>query len=385
MTVFRYLFKQIFNTTLALTLGLIVVTWITQSIRLTELVVNHSVSILSLLNLVVYLVPDLLTIILPIALFISILFVYHRVSLDHELIVLRTTGWSEERIARPAIAMAIATMALMYLINFYILPVSFQNFSRLESELRSRYSSSLIHSGEFVHINGVTVFVRQREGLQDLNNIFIFDERRADNPVIISAERGRVTDMGAGLELSLKNGLRQARDPKTQRQGQLKFAEYTHHLKAHEDAQGNAATPRRKKSTERFITELFFLGDDEASLSQRNRYFVEGWQRILTPLFALAFTAVALDQYVRRLQTRRVVGRSAIFKACLGVLGLQVACFALIQMSAQQPIVLLLTALLLLIPFGRCCMLYIQDRRQKKDISFSFVPASHGTPKRHRQ
>jgi lipopolysaccharide export system permease protein len=331
-------------------------------------VVNHSVSVLSLLNLVVYLIPDLLTIILPIALFISILFVYHRASLDHELIVLRTTGWSEECIARPAMAMAIATMALMYLINFYILPVSFQNFSRLERELRSRYSSSLIHSGEFVHINGVTVFVRQREGLQDLNNIFIFDERRADNPVIISAERGRVTDMGTGLELSLKNGLRQARDPKTKRHGQLKFAEYTHHLKAHEDAQGHAATPHRKKSTERFMTELFFLRDDEASLPQRNRYFVEGWQRILTPLLALAFTAVALDQYVRRLQTRRVE-RRAIFRTCLGVLGLQVACFALIQMSAQQPIVLLLTALLLLIPVGRCAMLYAQARRQRRAIS----------------
>ena len=85
----------------AVTIGLVALIWLTQSLRLVELVVNRGLSLGVFLQLTGLLIPNFVAVILPITTFVVVQFVYQRLAGDRELTVMRAAGLSSLR-ARPA-------------------------------------------------------------------------------------------------------------------------------------------------------------------------------------------------------------------------------------------------------------------------------------------
>ena len=113
----RYIFRQLALALLAVTVGLAVLVWLTQSLRFIELVLDRGLSFLVFIELTGLLLPGFFAIILPITTFLVALFVYVRLSTDRELVVMRAAGLSQWRLARPAIALALFSMAACYALN----------------------------------------------------------------------------------------------------------------------------------------------------------------------------------------------------------------------------------------------------------------------------
>ena len=97
----RYIFRQLALALLAVTVGLAVLVWLTQSLRFIELVLDRGLSFLVFIELTGLLLPGFLAVILPIATFLVALFVYVRLSADRELVVMRAAGLSRQK-ARPS-------------------------------------------------------------------------------------------------------------------------------------------------------------------------------------------------------------------------------------------------------------------------------------------
>jgi lipopolysaccharide export system permease protein len=102
----RYIFKQILIATVFVTLVLAALIFLMQSLRFIDLVINSGASgIYIWLQTFLYL-PGFFEIILPIGTVAAVLFIYNRLTMDSELIVLRGLGFSPARLARPAILLS---------------------------------------------------------------------------------------------------------------------------------------------------------------------------------------------------------------------------------------------------------------------------------------
>ena len=175
---FRYIFGQLIGPFLLVVFSLSGVVWLTQSLRFIDLIVNKGLSISLFLTLTVLLIPSLLSIILPIALFAAVVYTYHRMLSESEIVVLRATGLSNLRLAAPAVSLALVVTVAVFLVNLYFMPVGFRLFKDMQYEIRHSVASVMLQEGVFnTPIDGLTIYVGERESGGELTDILVHDSR----------------------------------------------------------------------------------------------------------------------------------------------------------------------------------------------------------------
>ena len=102
----KYIFKTIFPTFLTLSAVLTSLVWITQTLRLVHLI-DKGIEFKTFLKIVVFLIPSLLFMILPVITVISVIVVYNRLQDERQLIILRSAGLSNFNLAKPALFITI--------------------------------------------------------------------------------------------------------------------------------------------------------------------------------------------------------------------------------------------------------------------------------------
>lgn len=328
----KYIFLQALAVMLFVTVVLSFVIWLTQSLRFVDMVVNRGLPVTEFLWLAMLILPRFLAIILPIGCFVAVIYVYNKMTADRELIVLRAAGFSNPRLARPALVLAMLTTVAVYALNAYFLPVSFRAFTDLRQAIRSDYSSVLLQEGAFHTLPGrVTVFIRQRVGTGQLNGILVHDGRNPDQPVTVMAESGALVQTDEGPRVVLVNGNRQQLDRGTGKLTFLQFDKYTIDL----GVTGRvAANTRNRNPEELFLWELFDPAGQEGKA--RAEYIAEGHSRLAGPFLAISFVVVGLTillsgDFSRRGQTRRIMA------AVLAMAGVQTLAIAMHNIAGNNP------------------------------------------------
>ena len=133
--------------TIAITLGLTFAIWLTQSLRLIDFIVNRGLPASTFFSFIVLLLPSFVGIVLPIATFCSVLFVYYKLTMDSEIVVLRAAGLSQLQLARPALRLGLLVTLAVYSITLYFLPASYRAFKDLQYRLRSDFTTVLLQEG----------------------------------------------------------------------------------------------------------------------------------------------------------------------------------------------------------------------------------------------
>jgi lipopolysaccharide export system permease protein len=286
----RYILRQCFAIMVFVTAALSAAVWLAQSLRLIDLIVNRGLSIEMFLYLAVLILPRFLDIVLPVGVFIAVLFAFSRLSTESELVVMRSAGLSPLALAKPVLLLAtIAFLALMSL-SLYFLPVANRAFKDLQFEIRNRFVSSLIQEGTFTTISDkLTFYVRSRDEHGEVAGLLINDNRDPLRPVTILAERAAFVDTPAGSRIVMVNGSRQQFDTKARKLSVLTFDRYTLDLDALHDAPG----VRFREPQERFLNEVLFppAGLDPAL---RHAFAIEAHQRIVIPLSTFTFALIPL-------------------------------------------------------------------------------------------
>jgi len=304
----RYVVGQVFTVTVFVTVGLTFAVWLTQSLRLIDYIVNRGLPAATFFSFVGLLLPSFLGIVLPIAGFCAVLFVYNKMMIDSELVVLRAAGVSHLQLARPALMVGAGITLVVYTITLYFLPLSYRNFKDLQNEIRNDYSAVLLQEGVFNTLSDtITVYVRERSPDGELRGILVHDNRNAEKPVTMMAERGALVSSEAGPRVVMLNGNRQEIERGSGRLSLLYFDSYTVEIaKLQDGLQGRWREPK-----ERFLSELLRPSDSLDDQRYYNELVAEGHQRIISPLYALGFIMVALaallsGEFNRRGQIRRV-------------------------------------------------------------------------------
>lgn len=313
-----YIGKYLGGTALIVAFSLTSIVWLTQALRFIDFIVNRGVSAFTFLKLTALIIPSLLFVVLPLTLFIAVMFIYTRLMSDSELVVLQNAGLSRFQISKPVLLAGLAATLFAYFISFYALPTTYRQFKDMQSFLRDNYASLLLQEEVFnTPVEGMTVFVRERDqqtGL--LKGILVHDNRDTENPVTMMAQQGQLEQTRQGPRFLLYQGNRQEmRDGKL---SFLKFDNYTIDLSFYT----NKVSKRDRKPEELFIGELFTEADHNAE--RRGELLAEAHQRIIWPLYNLAlalFAAATLltGQFNRRGNWQRITWASF---AAVGIIGI---------------------------------------------------------------
>ena len=293
MLMTRYLFKNLFNVTVFVALTLSLVIWLTQSLKLLELVANSDAPPGMFIHLVALTLPKFLEIILPLSLVIAVLFTYNKLIMDNELIVLRACGVDQYTLARPAILLAVATSLLLMVVSSWISPKCFAQVQELRQTIKTQYSAFLLREGVFNTFgSNLTVYLRARQENGDMTGLMIHDAREKNKPpVIITAKKGQIEMNGDIPNIVVFDGMRQQLDPATGNLSKLYFSRYTIEIKGFE----GATQEHWREAGERTLPELLNpdLGN-KRDRDNRNVFLAEANHRVITPWNALSFTMIAL-------------------------------------------------------------------------------------------
>ncbi len=360
----RYVFRQLTVAMILVTAGLTCIIWLSQSLRLIELIVNRGLSGGTFVYLTMLLLPNFLVLVLPIALFTVVVFTYSKLIGDRELMVMRAAGLSQFALAKPALILAALIVAAGYLLNLYVVPQSYAKFRALQWDIRYNYTHVLLREGAFNTVaDGITIYVRQRTSDGKLLGILVHDQRDKNQPYTVMAAKGAMVETGEGARVVMFNGNRQAVDKETNKLSILYFDRYVFDLATTQAAaEGHHREPR-----ERGLDELFniAMADPDLAPKEHGKFIVEGHKRLVAPLATLAYTLIGLaclisGGFSRRTQTRQVSLAIAIMVA------LQATALGLENLAAKDlsAVPLMYAHAIVPIVLGYFFMVRLQWRRQ---------------------
>src|SRR5437763_16078840 len=97
----RYILRQCIGVMIFVTAALSAAIWLAQSLRLIDLIVNRVLSIEIFLYLAALILPRFLDIVLPIGVFIAVLFTFNRLTGESELVVMQSSCLCLFALAKP--------------------------------------------------------------------------------------------------------------------------------------------------------------------------------------------------------------------------------------------------------------------------------------------
>ena len=346
---FRYMLRQHMWPLFFAVVVIAGIIWMSQSLRFVDLVLNRGLPVYNMFYLAFLVLPMFTSVFLPVVLFGVVLFVYNKMDLDSELVVLRACGKSPFTLAKPALAAAGIVMIACYALNIYYMPAAYREFKDLQDAIRKDYSHVFLQEGAFNELsNALTVYVRERSKKNELLGVLIHDRRDPKRPVTMMAERGAMVQTEEGPRLILVRGNRQTVQKSKGELSVLYFKQYTLDL----GGGRREGRYRWRDPKERYLHELFQLADPASGVAlderRRGKLLAEGHQRISSPFLAFAFTLIALaalltGDFNRRGNTWRIVFASI---AMLLVLSANVSLLSIVERTR------VLTPLMYLLPFG---------------------------------
>jgi len=319
----KYVFRQLLVGMILVTAGLTCVIWLTQSLRFVEMIVNRGLTSGVFVYLTMLLLPNFLTIVMPIALFIVTIFIYSKLITDRELVIMRAAGLSQNALAKPGLILALIVVAFGYLINIYLLPHSQRMFKDLQWDIRYSYTHVLLQEGAFNQASkDITVYIRERSSDGQLHGILVHDGRNQKKPYTLLAERGAMLEGKGGSRVVMYNGNRQEVDPETHQFSILYFDRYIFEM----EQSPERIDSRFREARERTVYELFNL-DKDPNIDPKDvgKFTVEGHKRLISPIAALGYAVVALSilisgSFSRRTQSRHIVLAAVISAGLLAAM-----------------------------------------------------------------
>lgn len=331
-----YILQHLVWATSILTAILVFAVWLTQSLRLIEVIVDGAAPVSIFLTLVMLSMPNFLIVVLPIATIGATLFAYNRLTMDSELVVMRAAGIGQLALMRPALVLAGAVMGICYLLNALLLPMANQEFRRISILVDTEFAAVFLQEGQFNAVSdSISIYFRDRQPTGELLRILVHDNREPTSPVTIIGERGLLVDIEGTPRVVLFDGRRQEVDRETGQMTDLLFDQYAIDLDILRPDLGYTwIVPR-----ERFVGDLLYPDpDDPSDVQHWNRLRAAGHDRLTAPLMVPAYVALGLGiilsgQHARRGNPLRMLTASI---AVLGVLG---AHTGIGNIGAQLPLV----------------------------------------------
>ena len=372
----HYVLRQLVGPVALFTFLLTAVVWLSQSLRLLDLIINRGQSAPTFLYLTFLLLPTLLVIILPIAFFAGALYGLNKLNADSELVAMSAAGYSRWQLAAPVMASALIVMVLCYLCSLYLMPLGQRLMKDKMLDIRADIGAAILSEGTFnTPADGLTVFIRDLSPDGRISGILVHDNRIKSRPITYLAQSGILAQTPVGARLIMLNGTIEESSRDGAHLSVLKFQRYVFDL----DQFASHAGEGRREAAERYLPELFWpkLAHDPNS-KLRDIFLAEGNDRLAEPLYCLTFALIALAAITRG---RRARGAYALRLTVASLLAgaLRIMGYGARGIGSTNPA---FDVMLYLIPLlsAAAALLYVSDYRPQWVTAYLHPPQPEPAP-----
>lgn len=224
-----------------------------------------------------------LELIVPTALYLSVLSAMGRLAVDSERVALQATGVSELRILKAVLKFAFFIALLVGLLSLFGRPWAYRESYRVEADAVAAFDISKLEAGRFLELqNGGYVLFAQRVETGEGRMFDLFLQRdQGDKVNVIYAREARLFQPEAGLGLVMRfyDGYAYLLDRQGERDSRLRFGRLALSL---ESAPSDTGYKRKAAPISRLAG------------SQRRRDIAEFQWRLSTPVATLLLAALAV-------------------------------------------------------------------------------------------
>jgi len=345
----RYIFRTTFVAFLVILVSLTAVIWVTQALHDIDLVTSQGQSILVFVFITGMIIPLLVLVIAPIALLIAIAHVLNKMSTDSEIIVMNAAGMSPWILFRAFLSVAVVVSIGVLVTSAYFAPKGLRMLTDMLTEVSADVVTNLVQPGRFVSIeSGVVMRIRERRSNGQLAGIFLDDQRDPAQRVTIIADSGELLDNANGTFLVLQQGMVQRFQAKQPDPTMVVFDRYAFDLSTLVHGQQAVKYSVRQ----RYLWQLLFPDPkDRIYLEQPNEFRAEMHDRLIAPIYPIAFAVIAFA-YLGAPRTNRQSRTVSMLGAVGGVALLRLAGFVSTVFGATMPWMLSLQYIGLALAFG---------------------------------
>jgi len=287
----RYIFRTTTTAFFVVLVSLTAVIWVTQALRDIDIMTNRGQSIFVFVGITGLLIPLLVLIIAPIALFIAVAYVLNKLSNDSEIIVMNAAGMSPWVLFRAFVPVIVLVSILVAATAAYIAPKGLRTLRDWVTEVNANVVSTIVQPGRFVTIiSDVTIHIAAREPNGQLRGVFLDDRRNPDERITVIGDRGNLVENQQGTFLVLRNGTIQRQETNRRDPTIVTFDRYALDL-----AQFSRSTSIITYSMhERYLWQLLFPSAGDTAGKQRSGEMrSELLDRLVAPIYPFAFAIIA--------------------------------------------------------------------------------------------
>ena len=340
---------------------------LTQSLQTLDLIVENRQSAVTFFYITILALPQLISVIMPLAVFMAVLYALNRLNIDSEMIVAKASGVSPWQIASPVMRLGVYAMIFHLILNLWVQPLSFREMRGEILKVRTDIASQMVRSGEFVTpAIGLTVYAREILPDGAMNDVLIYDQRETDVDTMHTAKSGFITRNENSAWLTLENG-----------NVQQKLTDDTFDLVAFRNYQIDLSdimafdSVLRLKTSDRYLHELLKPNSREyVNRKFRLELAAEGHARLAAPLYNLALVMLALSFMIRGEHQRMGYGRRIAICAAIGFT-LRLSGFGLASAAETKPLINIAQYIIPMVTII-CCALYLLWRRRMRGFKKMF-------------
>jgi lipopolysaccharide export system permease protein len=313
----RYLFRQLLTPTLLAAAALGAVGLLSQSLGQLDIIIEQRQTAWVFLKVIVLAMPQLLNLILPIAVLVAALVALNRLHAEHELVVCYAAGMSRWRVMAPGMRLAVMATLVGLTVNLWVQPASYRAMREIFYAAKTDLAATLVREGEFTEpAPRLTVYGQTVDSDGRIHNLFIHHRNEKGGATTYTAREGRITYREGQPVLVMRNGSNQ----EFSGSGVLNYLSF--------DEYALDLTPFLKtrdgityKASDRYLHELLFP-DLSKAYERKNRVelMAEGHSRLASPLYSITFMAMAFAAVLGSSFSRLGYGRRIAIAGALAAL-----------------------------------------------------------------
>ncbi len=312
----KYIMRQT-RTPLLISLGaLSVLALLTQSLSTLDLITQNRQSAFTFFYITILALPQLFSIIMPLALFIAVIYAINKLNVDSELVVTKAAGFSPWQITSPALRIASYALLAHLVINLFIQPLTFREMRKQLLNIHTDIAARMVKPGEFTTPSpGLTLYANEILPSGLMEDVIIHDERSSERPLTYFAKTGQVNSSKSGrTSFTLTNGNVSFITPN----GHMDITDFD--KTTYDLTDVLAVDPvLRLKTSDRYLHELLIPDQSDYSVMRyRGKYLAEGHSRLSTPLYNIALVLLALAFLARGEHQKMGYGKRIALLAAIG-------------------------------------------------------------------
>jgi lipopolysaccharide export system permease protein len=289
----RYILARLLRVFGFFALVLIAVYWVNRAVSLFDQLIGDGQSMLVFLEFTALSLPMMVRVVLPIAAFVSALYVTYQMLSQNEIAVLQAAGVSPMRLARPYLVFGLIVAGFLTVLMHVLIPQARAQLNQRQAELAQNVTATLLRDGVFQHpAEGITLFITEITPEGTLRGLYLSDARALTQRIDYTARSALIVPERTGPKLVMIDGQAQIHDQRTGRLSVTGFADFTYDLGGLIGPGGRGRSVQELPTAELFDPSEALLAETGASLAQF-RYelvvrFVYGLGAVAAVLIALS-------------------------------------------------------------------------------------------------